>query len=107
MTATEQHRSDSSGALHIYLDAVRVYRRSGKEYHTQPRARSCQGHEIVGLGPVVAQMAARLRADNPAFNGLLKVYRGDTLAFIPMPLKTAFLADPKKQPKHLRRNAQC
>ncbi|MGX0975206.1 hypothetical protein ACSSVY_000908, partial [Roseovarius sp. MBR-51] len=42
-----------------------------------------------------------------AFNGLLKVYRGDTLAFIPTPLKTAFLPNPARQPKHLQRKPQC
>ncbi|SEM33697.1 hypothetical protein SAMN05443999_1219 [Roseovarius azorensis] len=97
-------------AIRFDLDLVRVYRRNGPEYHTKPRARSSQGHEIVGWEAIVSQMAARMRADNPAFNGLLEVYRGDTLAFIPRPLKAAFLPDPSRQPlrqqllKSLKRN---
>lgn len=48
-------------------------------------------------------MAAILREENPGFEGNLEVYRGDTLCFIPVPLKTAFL--PGEQPQHLRKDA--
>ncbi len=89
-------------AIRITLDAVRV-NRNKSEYRNIPRARSSQGHELVGDGPLVARMAAILRDENPGFEGLLEVYRGDTLCFIPVPLKRAFRKGP--QPKHLRRTA--
>ncbi|MFX0544761.1 hypothetical protein ACEWPL_004370 [Roseovarius sp. S1116L3] len=93
----------TTNTIRIDLDAVRVYR-SKNEYRTKPRARSSLGHEITGDGPIVWKLAAVLRAENPQFEGLLKVYRGDTLCFIPTPLKTAFLAAP--QPKQTRRKSQ-
>jgi hypothetical protein len=89
--------------IRIDLDAVRVYRNK-HEYRTKPRAKSSLGHEITGDGPLVSKLAAILREENPEFDGLLEVYRGDTLCFIPTPLKTAFLKGP--QPKHLRRKSQ-
>lgn len=89
--------------IRIDLDAVRVYRNK-HEYRTKPRAKSSLGHEITGDGPLVSKLAAILREENPEFDGLLEVYRGDTLCFIPTHLKTAFLKGP--QPKHLRRKSQ-
>lgn len=94
--------ASSANAIRITLDAVRV-NHNKSEYRNIPRARSSQGHELVGDGPLVARMAAILRDENPGFEGLLEVYRGDTLCFIPVPLKTAFLAGP--QPQHLRKDA--
>jgi hypothetical protein len=86
--------------IRITLDAVRVYRNKS-EYRTTQRARSSLGHEIKGDGPIVSELASILRAENPQFNGLLEVYRGNTPCFIPMPLKTAFLKGP--QPEQLRK----
>jgi len=86
--------------IRIDLDEVRVYR-SKNEYRPVGRARTSLGHEITGDGPKLAKLASILREENPQFDGLLEVYRGDTLCFIPMPLKTAFLKGP--QPEHLRR----
>jgi hypothetical protein len=94
--------TSSANAIRITLDAVRV-NHNKSEYRNIPRARSSQGHEIVGDGPLVARMAAILREENPSFEGQLEVYRGDTLCFIPVPLKRAFLKGP--QPEHLRRTA--
>jgi hypothetical protein len=87
--------------LRINLDAVRVYRNKS-EYRSVPRARSSLGHEIVGDGPIISRLAALLRQENPGFQGLLEVYRGDTLCFKPTPLKAAFVKGP--QPEHLRLN---
>lgn len=89
-----------SGTIRINLDAVRVYRNKS-EYRSVPRARSSLGHEIVGDGPIISRMAAILRQENPEFEGLLEVYRGDTPCFNPTPLKAAFVKGP--QPEHLRR----
>lgn len=89
--------------IRINLDAVRVYRNKS-EYRTTPRARSSLGHELTGDGRIVSKLAAVLREENPQFEGLLEVYRGDTLCFIPTPLKTAFLTGP--QPEQLRRKSQ-
>jgi len=86
--------------IRINLDAVRVYRNKS-EYRTTQRARSSLGHEIMGDGPIVSKLASILRAENPRFNGLLEVYRGGTLCFIPTPLKTAFRKGP--QPKQFRK----
>lgn len=86
--------------IRIELDAVRVYRNKN-EYHTTQRARSSRGHEIAGDGPIVAQMAALLRKENPHFDGLLEVFRGDTPVFVRMPLNAAFLKGP--QPSQLRK----
>lgn len=86
--------------IRINLDAVRVYRNKN-EYRPIQRARSSLGHEIKGDGPIVSKLASILRAENPQFDGLLEVYRGDTPCFIPMPLKTAFLKGP--QPEHLQK----
>lgn len=86
--------------IRIDLDAVRVYRNKS-EYRTTQRARSSLGHEIIGDGPIVSKLAAILRAENPQFEGLLIVYRGETPCFTPTPLKTAFFSAP--QPKQLRR----
>ena len=86
--------------IRIDLDTVRVYRNS-KEHRPMNRARSSLGHEIKGDGFIVSKLASILRAENPQFDGLLEVYRGDTPCFTPMPLKTAFLKGP--QPEHLRR----
>ncbi len=94
--------TNSANALRITLDAVRV-NRNKSEYRNIPRARSSQGHQLVGDGPLVARLAAILREENPGFEGHLEVYRGDTLCFIPTPLKTAFL--PRPQPQHLRKDA--
>lgn len=88
-------------SIRIDLDAIRV-NRSPNEWHTTQRARSSLGHEIVGHGFIVAKLASILRAENPRFEGLLEVYRGETLCFVPMPLKRAFLKG--EQPAHLRRN---
>ncbi|WP_342070564.1 hypothetical protein [Yoonia algicola] len=84
--------------IRINLDAVRVYRNKG-EYREVGRARTSLGHEITGDGAKLAKLASILREENPDFNGLLEVYRGDTLCFIPMPLKSAFLRG--SQPEHL------
>lgn len=89
--------------IRIELDAVRVYRNK-QEYRTKPRARSSLGHEISGDGPLVPKLAAILRKENPEFEGLLEVYRGNTLCFIPAPLKAAFLKGP--QPEQFRRKTQ-
>lgn len=86
--------------IRIDLDAIRISR-STREWRTIQRARSSLGHEITGDGPIVSQLAAILRNENPAFEGLLEVFRGDTTVFKPMPLKTAFLKGP--QPKQLQR----
>lgn len=86
--------------IRIYLDTVRVYRNKS-EYRPMNRARSSLGHEIKGDGFIVSKMASILRAENPHFDGLLEVYRGETLCFVPVPLKTAFLKGP--QPKNLRK----
>ena len=102
MIETSSASASSATAVRITLDSVRVHRNKS-EYRNIPRARSSQGHELVGDGPLVARMAAILREENPGFEGLLEVYRGDTLCFIPVPLKRAFLKGP--QPKQLRRNA--
>ena len=48
------------------------------------------------------RLAAILRAENPRFSGMLEVWRGDTLCFVPTPLKTAFM--PGEQPVNLKRN---
>lgn len=92
----------STNSIRIDLDAVRVYR-NRSEYRTTQRARSSLGHEIIGDGFIVAQLAGTLRKENPQFGGLLEVFRGDIPCFTPMPLKTAFLKGP--QPKQLRRQA--
>ena len=92
----------STNSIRIDLDAVRVYR-NRSEYRTTQRARSSLGHEIIGDGFIVAQMADTLRSETPRFEGLLEVFRGDTPCFTPMPLKTAFLKGP--QPKQLRRKS--
>lgn len=88
--------------IRIDLDAVRVYRNKN-EYRTKPRAKSSLGHEVTGDGPIISELASILRAENPQFDGLLEVYRGETPCFTPMPLKTAFLRGP--QPEQFRRNA--
>ena len=89
-----------TNTIRIDLDAVRVYRNKS-EYRTKTRARSSLGHEIIGDGYIVSRLASILRQENPRFEGLLEVYRGDTLCFVPMPLKTAFLKG--SQPAHLRK----
>ncbi|TMV09693.1 hypothetical protein FGK63_01080 [Ruegeria sediminis] len=88
--------------IRIDLDTIRVYRNKS-EYRTTQRARSSLGHEIVGDGFIVSKLAAILRKENPQFDGLLEVYRGDNPCFIPTPLKTAFRKGP--QPKQLRKEA--
>lgn len=92
----------NTNSFRIDLDAVRVYRNKN-EYRTTQRARSSLGHEIIGDGFIVTQMAGMLRSENPLFEGLLEVFRGDTPCFAPIPLKTAFLKGP--QPKQLRRKS--
>lgn len=92
----------NTNSIRIDLDAVRVYRNKS-EYRTTQRARSSLGHEIIGDGFIVAQLAETLRSENPLFEGLLEVFRGDTPCFTPMPLKTAFLRGP--QPIQLRRKS--
>lgn len=89
--------------IRIDLDTVRVYRNKS-EYRTKNRARSSFGHEIIGDGPILSTLAAILREENPEIHGQVEVYRGDTLCFIPMPLKTAFRKGP--QPKQLQRKAK-
>lgn len=86
--------------IRIDLEEIRVYRNKN-EYRPVGRARTSLGHEITGDGSKLAKLASILREENPDFNGLLEVYRGATLCFIPMPLKSAFLKGP--QPEHLRR----
>lgn len=90
----------STNSIRIDLYAVRVDRNKS-EYRTTQRARSSLGHEVVGDGFIVAQLAEILRSENPRFEGLLEVFRGDAPCFTPMPLKSAFLKGP--QPKQLRR----
>lgn len=90
----------NTNSIRTDLDAIRVYRNKS-EYRTIQRARSSLGHEIIGDGFIVAQLAETLRSENPLFEGLLEVFLGDTPCFTPMPLKTAFLKGP--QPKQLRR----
>ena len=94
------NKQADSGIIRVNLDSIRVYRNKS-EYRSVPRARSNLGHEIVGDGPIIARMAALLRKENPEFEGLLEVHRGDTLCFKPAPLKAAFVKGP--QPEHLRR----
>ena len=88
--------------IRIDLDEVKVHRNAG-EYHFKGRARSSLGHEVVGHGPNLTNLVAILREENPHFEGLLEVYRGDTLCFNPMPLKTAFCKGP--MPKQFRKEA--
>jgi hypothetical protein len=92
-----------TNTIRIDLDTVRVYRNKS-EYRPMNRATSSLGHVIKGDGPIISKLASILRAENPQFEGLLEVYRGDTPCFIPMPLKTAFLKGP--QPEQLKRKAQ-
>mgnify|MGYP003633161324 CR=1 FL=1 len=91
-----------TNTIRIDLDTVRVYRNKS-EYRTTQRARSSLGHEVIGDGPIISELASILRAENPQFDGPLEVYRGDTRCFGPMPLKTAFLKG--SQPKQFRRQA--
>jgi len=88
--------------IRIDLDEVKVHRNAG-EYHFKGCARSSLGHEVVGHGPNLTNLVAILRKENPHFEGLLEVYRGDTLCFNPMPLKTAFCKGP--MPKQFRKEA--
>ncbi|SLN14143.1 hypothetical protein PSA7680_00295 [Pseudoruegeria aquimaris] len=90
----------TNDSIRIDLDHVRVYRNTS-EYRSKQRARSSLGHEITGDGPLVSKLAAVLREENPEFDGLLEVYRGSTLCFIPTPLKSAFRKG--LPPKHLRK----
>ena len=92
----------STNSIRIDLDAVRVYRNKS-EHRTTQRARSSLGHEIIGDGFIVAQLAETLRSENPLLEGLLEVFRGDTPCFTPMPLRTAFLKGP--QPEQLQRKS--
>jgi len=87
--------------IRIDLDSVRVYR-NRSEWRTVPLARSSLGHEITGYGPLLARLASILRSENPRFDGLLEVFRGDTPCFVPMPLNTAFRKGP--QPQHLKKD---
>lgn len=89
--------------IRIDLDTVRVYRNKS-EWTTESRARSSLGHEMTGNGRLTSSMVALLRRENPHFEGLVEVFRGDTPVFYPTPLKTAFLKGP--QPEHLKRKPQ-
>jgi len=78
-------------AMHrIELDSVRKYR-NAREWHEVPRAR-CNGLEIVGYGKIIRQLCASLAEQGADLEGLVEVYRGDTLCFAKVPLKRWFCA---------------
>ena len=73
--------------IEIQLDSVKRCRRSPQEYRYIPRAR-WKHLEVVGEDWIVRDLCRLIAADNPDFTGLVHVFRGDTLCFTPMPLKS-------------------
>ncbi len=73
--------------IEIQLDSVRKSRKSPQEYRYIPRAR-WKHLEVVGEDWIVRDLCRLIAADNPDFTGLVHVFRGDTLCFTPMSLKT-------------------
>lgn len=96
--------------IDIQLDSVRKSGKSSQEYRYVPRARwkhlelapsvqyynpegehsssASQIVNVVGEDWIVRDLCRLIAADNPDFTGLVHVFRGDTLCFTPMPLKS-------------------
>ena len=84
----------------VQLDTVRKYRNS-IEYRPIGRARS-DGYEVVGEGAFIRSMLKNMYADGAPIEATVQVFRGDTLCFRPMPLKSWVI--PGKNPIKKRQN---
>lgn len=92
-----------STVYRIELDSVRR-QRSTREHRYVPRAR-CNGHEVVGDGFIVRDLCRILAGQNSQIDAVVEVFRGDTPAFKPMPIKTWLKDNPfaGEQPEHFRK----
>ena len=72
--------------LRIEMDSVKKYTNKN-EYHTVPRVRALE-EEVMGNGEIVRKLCSILIEKNPQINPLVYVFRGNTLCFIPKPLKS-------------------
>ena len=86
--------------VRVELDSVPIWR-NGSEHRPMNRA-SAMGLEHCGDGEVIRPLlSALLGAGKIADSDPVSVYRGATLCFVEVPVKTWFLRRP--QPKQLRK----
>lgn len=70
----------------VYLDTIPKIRNSS-EYRMINRARSGD-LELIGGGPIVQKLLRKLYQQGAPKEAIVEVYRGDTLCFVPIPLKS-------------------
>lgn len=91
--------------IDIQLDSVKRCRRSPQEYRYVPRAR-WKNLEVVGDDWIIRDLCRLIAEQNPDISGLVRVFRGDTPCFNPMPLNVWVKYNPfaSETPEQLRKD---